>query len=84
MLHRHSFQITILVVTGWLVSALANGQEENTLTPQEKADGWQLLFDGKNLNGWHSYLEKGAGKDWSVEDNAIRLKKNNGDPESDY
>ena len=84
MLHRHSFQITILVVTGCLISALANGQEENTLTPQEKAEGWQLLFDGKDLNGWHSYLEKGAGKDWSVEDNAIRLKKNNSDPEGDY
>ncbi len=84
MLHRHSFQITILVVTGGLVCALANGQEENTLTPQEKADGWQLLFDGKDLNGWHSYLEKGAGKDWSVQDDAIRLKKNNTDLAGDY
>ena len=26
----------------------------NTLTPQEKAQGWQLLFDGKTLAGWHS------------------------------
>jgi hypothetical protein len=77
---RHSSQITILVLTGCLVSALANGQKENTLTPQEKADGWQLLFDGKDLNGWHSYLEKGVGKDWTVQDGAIRLKKDNSDP----
>jgi hypothetical protein len=26
----------------------------NTLTPRESAQGWQLLFDGKTLGGWHS------------------------------
>jgi hypothetical protein len=25
---------------------------DNQLTPQEKQDGWILLFDGKTLNGW--------------------------------
>ena len=25
----------------------------NALTPQEKAQGWQLLFDGRSLAGWH-------------------------------
>jgi len=27
---------------------------DNALTPQEKAQGWILLFDGKSLNGWDS------------------------------
>jgi hypothetical protein len=30
------------------------GQSMNSLTPQEQAQGWQLLFDGKTLTGWHS------------------------------
>ena len=26
--------------------------EPNTLTPDEQSTGWQLLFDGKSLDGW--------------------------------
>lgn len=38
----------------------------NTLTEQEKADGWELLFNGKNLDGWE--FDRG---DWKVEDGII-------------
>jgi hypothetical protein len=34
-------------------SASLAGQTINSLTSQEKAQGWQLLFDGKTLKGWH-------------------------------
>ena len=37
-----------------LWSATLFGQNINILTAQEKAQGWQLLFDGKTLKGWHS------------------------------
>ena len=84
MANNKRFKTAILVVSGCLFSLLANAQEENTLSPQEKADGWQLLFDGKDLEGWHSFLEQGPGKDWSVEDGAIMLKKSNSDPKKDF
>ena len=84
MSYRNALPIAIVIVGGCLFSATASAQEENTLTQQEKADGWQLLFNGKNLNGWHSYLQQGTGKDWSVEDGAIMLKKNNHDPRNDF
>ena len=34
--------------------ATVSAQAINSLTDREKADGWQLLFDGKTLDGWHS------------------------------
>ena len=64
--------------------AQAQMQPPNTLTPQEKQQGWQLLFDGQDLKGWHSYHEDKTGKDWSVVDGAIQLRKTNQDPPADY
>jgi 3-keto-disaccharide hydrolase len=29
------------------------GQTDNSLTAAERAQGWQLLFDGTSLRGWH-------------------------------
>jgi hypothetical protein len=37
-----------------LPAATSFGQTMNVLTAEEKAQGWQLLFDGKTLAGWHS------------------------------
>jgi len=39
-------------------------QAINTLTAQEKADGWQLLFDGTSLKGWHASVppQRGGGR----------------------
>lgn len=31
---------------------------DNQLTPQQKANGWQLLFDGNTLNGWRTFKNK--------------------------
>lgn len=66
------------------MSGLAAAQSVNTLTPQEKADGWQLLFNGRNLDGWHSYLQKAPGKDWSVQDGAIMLERGRTGDEKDF
>lgn len=45
----------------------------NTLSAKEKNDGWQLLFDGKTTNGWHTYGKQTIGKAWKVEDGALHL-----------
>jgi len=35
---------------------------DNALTPQEKAEGWVLLFDGKTLSGWDSVVPQTTGR----------------------
>ncbi len=42
----------------------------NTLTDQEKEEGWTLLFDGKTLNGWEFDQEKYKGV-WVVKDGIL-------------
>jgi len=58
--------------------------QNNTLTAREKQQGWKLLFNGKNLQGWHSYLANAPGKAWQVQDGAIYLNKNSNSVYEDY
>jgi hypothetical protein len=44
----------------------ASPQAINTLTPQEKKEGFKLLFNGKNLDGWD-----GDPVRWSVQNGVI-------------
>jgi len=43
----------------------------NTLTEEEKADGWELLFDGSTLNGWKRYNSDTIGPLWIAKDGMI-------------
>lgn len=38
-----------------------SGQAINTLSGQDRAQGWELLFDGKTLTGWHVSAPAGGG-----------------------
>jgi Domain of Unknown Function (DUF1080) len=60
-----------------IIAMIGQGfSQPNTLTAKEKQEGWKLLFDGKDLKGWHSYMEKTPGKAWQVSNDAIFLNKN--------
>lgn len=45
----------------------------NTLSAQERSDGWELLFDGRSTTGWHTYGKSTIGKAWKAEDGTLRL-----------
>jgi len=51
-------------------TASAQNSKPNTLTKEEKKEGWQLLFKGKDLEGWEKYTgEKVTG--WKVIDGVL-------------
>ena len=45
----------------------------NTLTSEERANGWQLLFDGRTTHGWRNYNKQDLDGRWRVEDGALTL-----------
>jgi hypothetical protein len=45
----------------------------NVLTDAQKADGWQLLFDGQTTKGWHKYGGEAVGSAWKIADGALYL-----------
>jgi Domain of Unknown Function (DUF1080) len=54
-----------------LLTTAGFAQQPNTLTTQEKQQGWVLLFDGKTTQGWHTYLRDTVGSKWQVRNGAI-------------
>ncbi len=46
----------------------------NSLTEQEKADGWKLLFNGQTTQGWRSYCnENFPEKGWEIVDGTLHV-----------
>ena len=52
-------------------------ERHNTLTAEEKAAGWKLLFDGKSMKGWEDpSQEKPPGDGWIVADGCLKTVPN--------
>ncbi|QOV90045.1 3-keto-disaccharide hydrolase [Humisphaera borealis] len=80
---RKTIQTTFaLMLTAGLAVAFARAAEPvakteskaapNTLTDQEKKDGWQLLFDGKTTTGWRRLgFDSVPEGPWIVKDGAL-------------
>lgn len=64
MLHRLSVFLVL--------SACALAQN-NRLMPEERANGWELLFDGHTFRGWQDPLAKNPPSDsWVIEDGSLK------------
>jgi hypothetical protein len=49
----------------------AQSMKPNTLTKEEKSQGFRLLFDGKTGKGWRGYRKKELPAGWQVIDGAL-------------
>jgi len=45
----------------------------NTLSEEEKQNGWKLIFNGKTTDGWHGYNMSGFPDCWIIEDEAFTM-----------
>jgi hypothetical protein len=75
-----------LAIAGLCLLALAttpaladqSGTAPNTLTAQERAEGWRLLFNGRDLAGWRSFGGDAPPSSWTVRDGTLVLTKSDG------
>jgi hypothetical protein len=65
-----------VIITGLMLFAGYAGAQLNTLTPQEVNEGWKLLFNGNNLDGWTSPgRDAPPEKGWTVENGILTVNK---------
>ena len=68
-------KIGLIIISGVLLSSCLSAlgyAADNTLSAEEKVEGWQLLFDGKDINAhWRGYRMKNAPTKWIIDDGAI-------------
>ncbi len=65
---------TLATVMFLIASSLAQESypPPNTLSPQEKKEGWKLLFDGKTTTGWRgAHKDAFPEKGWEVQDGML-------------
>src|SRR5262245_36539822 len=67
--------LLVLIVTSAEAGAQApEPAAANTLSAQEKADGWRLLWDGRTATGWRSpKSEDFPAKSWTMKDGELTV-----------
>lgn len=73
---RFIFPAAILILANALISSVF--AQNNALSKKEVRKGWQLLFDGKTLNGWRGYNSDNVFNCWSVSDGELVCKGEGG------
>lgn len=71
---KQIFTFLLLTIVAWSCTTEKKQAESigpNALTEEEKAAGWELLFDGTSLSGWKRYNHDTIGPLWSVSEGAI-------------
>lgn len=63
------YLIIVAALAGMFVQSCTRA---NTLTAQEEAEGWQLLFNGKDLTGWKDFNGDSLSNGWTVVDGCIQ------------
>ena len=55
------------------ISLSAVAQKPNTLSKKEKEEGWELLFNGKNFDGWRQCNGDAMPANWEIDDHAMKV-----------
>jgi hypothetical protein len=67
------YLLSFTIAAAMFITISSFGQELNKLSPKELKDGWVLLFNGKDFNGWRQVNATTMPKNWKIEDNVMEV-----------
>jgi len=70
---RKNIFFTLSLVAALLIALPSFSQELNKLSKQEKQEGWTLLFNGKNFDGWRQCNGTEMPKNWKIDKDAMNV-----------
>jgi hypothetical protein len=66
-------QLFLTLAVALLIALPSIAQEVNKISKSEKKEGWVLLFNGKNFDGWRQCNGTVMPKNWLIEENAMKV-----------
>ena len=70
---KRNIILTISLAVALLVALPAIAQKENELSKEEISKGWQLLFNGKNFDGWRQCNGTAMPRNWAINEEAMNV-----------
>lgn len=61
------------LIAGTFLATSAFSQEVNQLSKKEKEEGWVLLFNGRNFDGWRQCNGTEMPANWTIENGAMKV-----------
>jgi len=70
---RKNIFLTLSLVAAMLIALPSFSQELNKLSKKETKEGWSLLFNGKNFDGWRQCNGTEMPKNWKIDQDAMNV-----------
>jgi len=70
---RKNIFLTLSLVAAMLIALPSFAQELNKLSKKETKEGWTLLFNGKNFDGWRQCNGTEMPKNWKIDKDAMNV-----------
>ena len=70
---RRNIILTLSLAATLFITLPTLAQGVNKLSKQEKKEGWKLMFNGKNFNGWRQCNGTEMPANWIIEDDAMKV-----------
>jgi len=70
---KRTIFLTFSLIAAMFLTTSTFAQKANQISKEEKKDGWVLLFNGKNFDGWRQCNGTKMPANWVIEDEAMKV-----------